>query len=117
MAAYKKHVYLCKDVKNPGPEQKRGSKETQLGHSTCSDHSSSSGPFEEELFAGTVHGEPHSSPKARRHMHKARQCPTAAFKFPAGELSCMLNVTYHSESTGLPAIRGREVGLSSADHL
>lgn len=56
-------------------------------------------------------------PRARRHMHKTRQCPTAAFKFSAGELSCMLNVNYRSKSTGLSATRGREAELSSVNHL
>lgn len=116
-AAYKKHVYLCKEDKSPSPEHTLSSKGTRLGHSTCRDHSRRAGPFEEELCAGKICREARPLPKARRHIRKPRQCPAAAFKFPAGELSCMLNVSYHSKSTGRSAIRGRDVGLSSVDHL
>lgn len=119
-AAYKKqkkHVCLCKEVKSPGPEYNLSSKETRLRHSTCRDPSRRSGTFREELFAEMMCREAHSLPRARRHIHEPRQCPTAAFKFPTGELSCMLNVSYHSKSTGFSAIRGREVELCSVDHL
>lgn len=67
----------------------------------------------EELFAGMIRGEAHSLPKAGRHIHE----PTAAFQFPTGELPCMLNISYHSKSTGLSAIRGREAELPLREHI
>lgn len=68
----KKNVYLCKEVKSPGPEHELSSKETRVGHSTCRDHSSRSGSFKGELCAGMRCGEAHSPPKARQHTRKPR---------------------------------------------